>query len=56
MKRQHTSQAEAARSDLRTIHRAEFVEALRDGRKQRAARIPDGKKKASREACRKGRW
>jgi hypothetical protein len=36
--------------------RAEYVDALRDGRRVRAHTFTDRRKEASRRACRKGRW
>ena len=41
---------------LRRIRRKERVEALRDGRRNRAKRHEDKKKKANKYACRKGNW
>jgi hypothetical protein len=37
---------------MRLRHREEVVAALRDGRKQRAWRIPNGRAAASKRACR----
>lgn len=37
---------------MRRRHRTEMVAALRDGRKQRAWVIPNGRAEASRRACR----
>jgi hypothetical protein len=37
---------------MRSVRRRSIVEALREGRKERAARFIDRKKEASRKACR----
>lgn len=41
---------------LRKIRRDERVAALRDGRKNRAKRIENQRKRANKYACRKGNW
>lgn len=41
---------------VKALSREEEVDALRDGRKNRASTFPNGKKKADKEACRKGKW
>lgn len=48
-KRSLTSEAAEA---FRSRHRAEYVDALRDGRKQVAHRIPNKKAQQARQACR----
>lgn len=41
---------------LKRIRRNERLEALRDGRKNRAKRHADKRKQANKYACRKGNW
>jgi hypothetical protein len=47
-----TKGATEAVQAMRLRHREEIVAALRDGRKQRAWRIPNGRAAASKRACR----
>ena len=41
---------------LRKAQRDEKVQAMREGRRQRASVFTDRRKEASRKACRKGNW
>jgi len=46
----------ADRKSLARSRRAEKVDAMRDGRVNRAKTQPDKRKQSSKQACRKGNW
>lgn len=48
--------AESDLAALKRIRRNERVDALREGRRNRAKTHDDKKKKANKYACRKGNW